>query len=232
MENDIEVISDEMNEKSSIVEEQIEAPVVEKSPENGKEIESADVESASENKSSVQVVHNSDENECQNIEEQECEEKTETEKQLKVPVMKICAVDDADNDTNITDSIEEETDVLPDEENIIDELGLSPKSTTPNDDIPPSESEPFTILDSDNPSECSPEKIQNSEKQSKIDLLSLLSSPSQTEPDDSFSQNQLVDEIYDEDPSIDESNEDENDTDEDNDRNDRNGRRPSKCNSR
>lgn len=227
MENEKEVIPDEMNEKSSIVDgEQIEAPVVENSTKNGKEIESADVESVSENKLCEQTVRNSDENGCENIEEQVCEEKTESEKQLKVPVMKVCAVDDADNDTNITDSIEEEeeTEMLPDEINIIDEPGLSPKCTTVNDDIPPNECEPFTILDSDNPSECSPAKSQNSEKQKKMDLLSLLSSPSQTEPDDSFSQNQLVEEheMFDEEPSIDGSNEDENDTDEENDRNDRN----------
>lgn len=224
MESGIKVIPDEMNEKSSTIEEQIEAPVVEDSIENSKKNESTDVESISENQTSEQVVQNSDENGYQNIEVQKCEEKNKLEKQLMVPVMEVCAVDDADNDTNITDAIEEEPEVLPDEINNIDESGLSPKSTTANDDIPPSESEPFTVLDSDNPSECSPEKSHNSEKENKIDLLSLLSSPSQTEPDDSFSQNQLGDEMYDEEHSIDESNEDENDTDEDNDRNKHNDR--------
>lgn len=228
METEIEVIPNEMNEKPSTLEEQIEAPVVENSTENGKEIESADVESVSENQSSEQVVQNSDENGCQDIEEQELVEKTEPEKLLKVPVVKVCAVDHADNDTNITDSIEEETVVLPDDVNNIDEAGLSPKSTTANYDIPPSESEPFTIVDSDNPSECYPEKSQISEKRNKTDLLSLLSLPSQTEPDDSFGQNQLGDEMYDEEPSIDESNEDENDTDEDNDCNVNEDRRPIK----
>lgn len=220
MDNEIEVIPDETCNKSSTVEEQIEAQVAKNSTENGKEIESADVETVTENQSSEQVVQISDENGCLNIEEQKFQEKNGPEKQLKIPVMKVCLIDEADNNTNITDSIEEETEALLDEVNNVDESGLSPHSITANDDIPPSEGEPFAILDSDNPSECSPEKSQNSKNQNKMDLLSLLSSPSQTEHEDIFSQNQLRDEIYDEEPSIDESNEDDNGTDEDNDHND------------